>query len=185
MPTRTLLATAFSIVVGMGWTASTGLSTHQTAAASGRVVHAGGGDHVVRRWGLKAAALINPDNTGSKDFVVISEQVPPDGSIPVHKHPHSEELLILTEGSGTVVIGDARLEVRAGSTAFIPRGEWHGLENHGRSPVAVMGVFSKPGYHTYFAATSVPAGQPVVPFSPSKLREVRERFRSVIVFKEP
>ena len=86
----------------------------------------------------------------------------------MHKHPHSEELLILTEGMGTVVIGDARHDVKSGSTAFIPRGEWHGLENHGPAPVGVMGVFSAPGYHTYFAATSVPAGQAVVPFSPKR-----------------
>jgi quercetin dioxygenase-like cupin family protein len=185
MPTRARVATAFFIAVGIGWIASSELATHQATGVSGRVVHAGGGDQVVRRWGLKAAAVINPDNAGSKDFVVITEQVPPDGSIPVHKHPHSEELLLLTEGAGTVVIGDTRHEVRAGSTAFIPRGEWHGLENHGRSPIGVMGVFSAPGYHTYFAATSVPAGQAVVPFSPSELRDVRERFKNVIVFKEP
>jgi quercetin dioxygenase-like cupin family protein len=184
MPTRTRVA-AFFLVVCFAWSAPRVLSTYQAPGTSGLVVHAGGGDHVVRRWGLKAAALINPDNAGSKDFVVITEQVPPDGSIPVHKHPHSEELLILTEGSGTVVIGDTRHHVTAGSTAFIPRGEWHGLENHGRSPVAVMGGFSAPGYHKYFAATSVPAGQAVVPFSPSELREVRERFSNVIVFKEP
>jgi uncharacterized cupin superfamily protein len=73
---------------------------------------------VVRRWGLRAAALINPDNAGSKDFVVITEQVPPDGGVPGTKHPHSEELLILTEGVGTVVMGDTRYEVKAGSTAF-------------------------------------------------------------------
>jgi mannose-6-phosphate isomerase-like protein (cupin superfamily) len=183
MPLRTRIATAFFIVCS-GLIAAIALSP-QAASPSGRVVHAGGGDHVVRRWGPKAAALINPDNAGSKDFVVIAEQVPPEGSIPVHKHPHSEELLILTEGAGTVVIGDSRYEVKAGSTAFVPRDEWHGLENHGRSPVAVTGVFSAPGYHTYFAATSVPDGQPVVPFSPSELREVRERFKNVIVFKEP
>ncbi len=98
MPTRTRVATALLIVVCIGWIASSELATHQATGTSGRVVHAGGGDHVVRRWGLRAAALINPDNAGSKDFVVITERIPPDGSIPVHKHPHSEELLILTEG---------------------------------------------------------------------------------------
>lgn len=49
MPTRTQVAAAFFIVLCIGWIASSGLSTSQAAGTSGRVVHAGGGDHVVRR----------------------------------------------------------------------------------------------------------------------------------------
>ena len=57
MPTRTRVATAFFIVVCIGWMASSELSTRLPAGTSGRVVHAGGGNQVVRRWGLRAAAL--------------------------------------------------------------------------------------------------------------------------------
>jgi quercetin dioxygenase-like cupin family protein len=151
----------------------------------GRIVPEGGGDQVVRRWGLAAAALINPDNAGSKDFVVITEAVPGGGAIPVHRHPHAEEIILVQQGSGTAVLGDARHPVKAGATVFVPQGEWHGLENHGSSQLDLMAIFSRPGYHTYFSATSVTAGQPVHPLSPDELKQVRERFKDVIEFKEP
>jgi mannose-6-phosphate isomerase-like protein (cupin superfamily) len=173
------------ILVALGLLSGDAAGQRAEDGARGRIVADGEGEKVVRRWGLEAAALIDPDHAGSQDFVVIAEVVPPGEAIPVHKHPHSEELILLRDGTATAIVGTQRREVGPGATIYVPRGEWHGMENHGASRVHVMGIFSRPGYHAYFRATSVRAGEAVIPFSEQELAEVRERFKDVIVFKEP
>jgi quercetin dioxygenase-like cupin family protein len=183
---RAGLATGLLTVLFIVWFRTDHSASQRAAGArsGGRIVPAGGGDHVVRRWGLPAAALINPDNAGSQDFVVVTEAVPAGGNIPLHKHPHAEELILVQQGTATAIVGDAKHDVTTGATIYVPRGEWHGMENRGHSHVSLMGIFSAPGYHTYFEATSVPRGQAVEPFSDRELKAVRERFKDVIVFKD-
>jgi quercetin dioxygenase-like cupin family protein len=182
--TRAMLATVLFALCFVAWLRSD-TSTGRQAGAVGRIIPAGGGDHVVRRWGIPAAALINPDNAGSKDFVVITEALPPGERIPVHKHPHAEEIIFVQQGTATAIVGEVRQQVTQGAIVYVPRGEWHGMDNAGTAHVHVMGIFSAPGYHTYFSETSVPAGERIVPFSEQELKGVRDRFKNVIVFKEP
>jgi quercetin dioxygenase-like cupin family protein len=183
---RAALATVLLTLTIATWLASENAARQRVIASSsgGRIIPKGGGDHVVRRWGVPAVALVNPDNAGTRDFVAISESVPSGGGIPVHRHPNAEELIVVQQGTAIAIVGDVRQEVTAGATIYVPRGEWHGMENRG-SQVQVLGVFSQPGYHTYFSATSVSAGQRVTPLSDNELRAVRERFKDVIEFKAP
>ena len=154
------------------------------AKSTGLVLQADEGERMVRRWGLPMTIKVDPANGGSKHLVVGTEDVPPGKTIPVHKHSHCDELVILLQGKGTAALGDKRREVSAGAMIFIPQDEWVGLENTGQETIRVVFVFSELGFDKYLRATSVPEGQEVEPFSPSELTEVRRKFRAYITFKD-
>ena len=116
--------------------------------------------------------------------MVITEVVAPGKSIPVHKHRHADEVVVLLQGTGVAIVGETRRPIEAGSMLFAPKGAWMGFENTGSEDARVMGIFSRLGYEEYLRATSVPEGQPVTPLSPDELAAVRKRFADHITFQQ-
>lgn len=50
------------------------------------------------------------------------DSTPPAGSAsPLHVHGREDEMFIVLDGAATVVVGDARYDLRAGGVAFLPR----------------------------------------------------------------
>jgi quercetin dioxygenase-like cupin family protein len=155
-----------------------------TKAQGGLILRAEEGERVMRRWGYPAIIKVDPKTAGSQQFVAITEVVPPGQSIPVHKHPHADEIVILLRGSGVAIVGDTRKPIEAGSMMFATKGAWMGFENTGAEDAQVVGIFSRTGYEEYFRATSVPEGQKVTPFSPAELAEIRKKFADHITFEK-
>ena len=56
--------------------------------------------------------------------------MPPGGTIRLHKHPY-EEIFIIQEGLATFTVGSATLEARAGQTIIVPAGAPHKFMNSG------------------------------------------------------
>jgi mannose-6-phosphate isomerase-like protein (cupin superfamily) len=69
-------------------------------------------------------------------------EIPP-GRAPVHSHPYDEVVLILA-GEG-VVHADQDHPLAAGSCVHLAPGQPHCLENTGREPLIVLGVFHPGG----------------------------------------
>ena len=152
--------------------------------STGLILQKNEGERMVRRWGLPMTIKIDSLNGGSKQLLIGTEDLPPGKGIPVHKHSHCDEVVILLQGSGTAMLGDKQQQVTPGAILFIPENEWVGMENTGKDTARVVFIFSKLGFEKYLRATSVPEGQEVKPFSPKELAEVREKFKGVITFKE-
>src|SRR5262249_40884125 len=53
----------------------------------------------------------DPQNGGTKQLVMFTEELPPGAAIPRHKHPSSEEILILQTGRTRVHLGEIVKEV--------------------------------------------------------------------------
>ena len=157
-----------------------------TAAANstGLVLQAEEGERMTRRWGLPMTIKIDPVNGGSKRLLVGTEDLPPGQSIPIHKHSHCDEVVIVLKGSGTAILGDKRRDVGPGSILYIPEEEWVGLENTGQETIRVVFIFSELGFDDYLRATSVPEGNEVIPFTSQELARIREKFKGVITFKD-
>jgi mannose-6-phosphate isomerase-like protein (cupin superfamily) len=70
-----------------------------------------------------------------------------------HYHRETEEIYLVTKGSGTMEVdGDAR-QVRPGDAILIPAGVWHTLENDGNSELIIL-CCCAPAYRhedTFFA----------------------------------
>jgi len=70
-------------------------------------------------------------------------EIPP-GRAPDHSHPYDELVLVLS-GEGTAHVGGARRELVPGTCLHLPPGLPHCLENSGRTPLRVLGVFHPAG----------------------------------------
>lgn len=126
---------------------------------------------------------IDPKNGGSKHLVMFTERLPAGGAIPRHKHPGSEEILVLQTGKSRVHLGDATKEVGQGATVFIPEDTWISLEVIGTEPVNLIAIFSAPGFEEYMRAISVREGEPNSPMSKQELDAVRARHPEAVNYK--
>jgi mannose-6-phosphate isomerase-like protein (cupin superfamily) len=69
-----------------------------------------------------------------------------------HYHERSEEIYLVTKGSGELEVDGERRRVRPGDAILIPPGAWHTLENNGTSELTILCMCSPPYSHddTFF-----------------------------------
>jgi mannose-6-phosphate isomerase-like protein (cupin superfamily) len=69
-----------------------------------------------------------------------------------HYHRASEEIYLVTKGSGELELDGEKRRVRRGDAVLIPPGTWHTLENEGTSELTILCVCSPPYSHedTFF-----------------------------------
>ena len=166
------------------WTGQAASSIGGTTS-TGLILAAGEGERLIRRqYGFPLVIKVDPANGGSKHMVVGTEEIPAGRSIPVHKHSHADEFIVLQEGTATVTLGARRQTATAGAMIFIPENEWVGLDNVGPGTMKILFVFSALGFEEYLRATSVPEGREVKPFTPDELKEIRQKYQAHIAFKD-
>lgn len=146
------------------------------------------GERRIRRFtGNAPAFLIKVDrrNGGSGDLVMGYEDLPPGAEIPPHHHPDADEIVFVHRGVGIAGLGDRKAAVGPGTTIYIPKHTRVTLRNTGPEPLSIVFVFPKPGFEEFLRDTSVPEGQPVVPFSEGELAAIRTRHASHVAFESP
>ena len=69
-----------------------------------------------------------------------------------HYHGRSEEIYLVTKGSGLLEIDGETRAVRPGDAILIPPRAWHTLENDGTSELTILCICSPPYSHedTFF-----------------------------------
>jgi mannose-6-phosphate isomerase-like protein (cupin superfamily) len=97
------------------------------------VAHGGEGRILFRRL-LAAADFESPCNF--VDYAV----VPPGASIGRHRHGENEELYLVLEGEGTLLLDGQQIPVRAGHVVLNRRGGEHGLVNTSDRPLRLFVV---------------------------------------------
>jgi len=94
-----------------------------------------------------------PERTGDREFRVLLSAglaitqfvgVIPPGRAPAHRHPYDEVVHVLA-GRGVAHLAGARAEIAEGTSIYLPPGQPHCLENAGREPLRVLGVFHPSG----------------------------------------
>ncbi|HEX4486739.1 MAG TPA: cupin domain-containing protein [Terriglobales bacterium] len=113
---------------------------------------------------------VTPRNSGSKHLVLGTEDIPPGGVIPRHKHLGQDEILLIQTGTAQVTLGDKEYDVHAGGTVFFPAETWVGLKNIGTDSISLVFIFSAPGFEENMRCSSVPAGQPAPPINTDELK---------------
>ena len=91
--------------------------------STGLILQADEGERMVRLWGLPMTIKVDLRNGGSQHLVVGTEDLPPGKVIPVHKHLHADEVVLLLQGTGVATLGAQRRAVTPGALLFIPQGE--------------------------------------------------------------
>jgi len=94
-----------------------------------------------------------PEFTGDREFrVLLSEGLTitqfagtiPPGRAPAHQHTYDEVVHVLA-GQGVVHVGGADTPIGPGTSIYLPPLVPHCLENTGRDPLRVLGVFHPAG----------------------------------------
>jgi mannose-6-phosphate isomerase-like protein (cupin superfamily) len=76
----------------------------------------------------------------------------PDQATERHYHRRSEEIYLVTKGSGSLEVDAETCRVRPGDAILIPPGAWHTLENDGTSELTILCICVPPYSHedTFF-----------------------------------
>ncbi|MFZ0638639.1 MAG: cupin domain-containing protein [Candidatus Acidiferrales bacterium] len=128
---------------------------------------------------------VDPHNGGSSHLVFGTEDIPVGGKIDAHRHPGSDEILFLQNGSAKVSLGDKTRDVHGGATVFIPTGTWISAANTGKEAIHVVFIFSAPGFEEFMRAESVREGQKVVPLTKAEDAAIQAKHAHAVVYKEP
>jgi mannose-6-phosphate isomerase-like protein (cupin superfamily) len=69
-----------------------------------------------------------------------------------HHHRTTEEIYLVTKGSGSLEVDGETRRVRPGEAILIPPGAWHTLENDGTSELTILCLCAPPYSHddTFF-----------------------------------
>jgi quercetin dioxygenase-like cupin family protein len=113
---------------------------------------------------------VTPENSGSKHLVLGTEDIPPGGVIPKHKHLEQDEILLVQTGTAHVTLDDKEYDVHAGGTVFFPAQTWVSLKNIGKDSISLVFIFSTPGFEKNMRCGSVPAGQSAPPINTDELK---------------
>ena len=147
------------VTLGIGQAVLDNTAEAQRAAAQGYVLGATEGETLVRPGGN---IVIKVDPTkGSTGMAMGTQHLKGGAGIPVHQH-EQDEILVVQEGGGIAIMGESRRPIEKGTTIFIPKGVWHGVENTGDTHL--LWIVTPPGLEGFFReASSVPgkAGKPL------------------------
>jgi quercetin dioxygenase-like cupin family protein len=113
---------------------------------------------------------VDPTTSGSQHLVVGTEEIAPGASIPIHKHPMEDEVVLINSGAAHVWLGEQERDLHSGGLIFIPANTWVGLKNTSAQPLSITFIFSAPGFDEFQRCISVPAGQTPKPMTEEELK---------------
>jgi len=115
--------------------------------------------------GIDASILMGGENA---PFTVMDMTVAPGMGAPAHISFHEEKLFHILEGTFLFLIGDDRVEARAGDHIYVAKGQVHGFSACGNAD-ARMTLVSTPAHHDRFfrALSDLP-----VPHAPEDVEAV-------------
>jgi quercetin dioxygenase-like cupin family protein len=128
---------------------------------------------------------VDPHNGGSSHLVFGTEDIPVGGKIDAHRHPGSDEILFLQNGSAKVSLGDKTRDVHGGATVFIPAGTWISAANTGKEAIHAVFIFSAPGFDDFMRAESVREGEKVVALTKAEDAAILTKHAHAVIYKEP
>jgi quercetin dioxygenase-like cupin family protein len=146
---------------------------------------------VVRGWpghpdpGETFILKVDPKNGGSSHLVFMTGDIKPGGAIDAHRHPGSDEILYLVNGTARVHLGDAVRVVHGGATVFIPANTWISVDNIGSEVMSSVAVFSAPGFEEFMRATSAREGEKNIPLTESENAAIEKAHSHDVIYKEP
>ncbi len=144
----------------------------QSASPQGYVLGPNEGEHLIRNAG---SIFIKVDpSRGSNNMTLWTQQVPRRTGIATHQHQEADEVLFVLEGTGFGILGDTRVPIAKGSTIYIPRGVWHGVENPD-SELLLLFVVAPPGLEAFFREVASAPGAPPKQLTREQLNEIARK----------
>lgn len=100
---------------------------HSRSQLNGYMLGPTEGEHLILRGGN--VFIMAEPATGSNGLAMGTQQVPTGVGIPTHRHFQMDEAFYVIGGTGTFILNDAPHPIVQGSSIFIPKNAWHGIQN--------------------------------------------------------
>lgn len=126
---------------------------------------------------------VDPKNGGSSHLVLGTEDLKPGDKIPAHRHPGSDEILLLQSGTASVLLGATTKEVHGGTTVFIPANTWISVANVGNDNVSLTFIFSAPGFEEFMRDSSVREGEKIIPPSKEEMEANVKKHSHAVIYQ--
>ena len=90
-------------------------------------------------WGSLGWAS-RPEDTGSKNLVIIEVTLAPGQGHNFHKHPNQEEIIYMIDGKVEQWIRDKKQNIKNGDVAFIPQDTVHASFNEFEKDMKILAI---------------------------------------------
>jgi mannose-6-phosphate isomerase-like protein (cupin superfamily) len=160
------------VIVSLGISAPHVLEAQRLPSQQGYVLGPTEGEHLIRNAG---SIFIKVDpSKGSNNMALGTQQLPIGRGIAVHQHQEADEVLFVLEGTGFGILGDKRMRIEKGSTMYIPKGVWHGVENPDNE-LLLLWVVAPPGLEAFFREVASAPGAPPKQLTREQLNEIARK----------
>ena len=122
---------------------------------------------------------VSKKKDGVDSVAICTEEIPLSGGIPIHKHLNNDEFFFFHKGNGTFILDEQEFTVNEGSTAFVPRGTWHGLKNTGNELLVFTFGFSPAGFEDFFRQIGTLKGTPFKTKTHDEVASIAKKFGMV------
>lgn len=92
----------------------------------------------ITKDGSSIRELMHPEKHGNSRQSLAEAVVPPGTETLLHQHIKTEEIYHITEGTGSMRVGNKVFAVTAGDSIFIPPKIPHRIKNTGREPLRIL-----------------------------------------------
>jgi oxalate decarboxylase/phosphoglucose isomerase-like protein (cupin superfamily) len=153
-------------VMGVMTAVFSGLTKVRTAKTfsgvdKGMLVREAEGTHILTgRRKVPMNIKISKTNNGVNEISFCIEDMTPGRKMRVHKHLNNDELIFINKGQGSLTLDENVYDVKAGDVVFVPRGVWHGLDNHGTEDLRMIFQYTPAGFEQYFIENGTQVGMP-------------------------
>jgi len=96
------------------------------------------------RGGQVSYLLLTKDQFGSRNLMITWVEGGPDSEQPLDAHPGHEQVYVIVQGRGLMMVGEEQQEVVAGTLVFIPSDTLHAIRNTGQEPLVYVSATAPP-----------------------------------------
>jgi quercetin dioxygenase-like cupin family protein len=87
---------------------------------------------------MQVKFLIDQRSAGTSELVLGHTVLPPGARHERHRHPNSDEFLVVVRGEGEIYTDTGREPAGEGDVVFTPAGHWHGFDNTSGEDVVLL-----------------------------------------------
>lgn len=124
-----------------------------------------------------AEVILSPRNVRTlHPFSFGTQMLPPGGTVRLHAHDASEEVLYVLEGEGDALVDGKRYRMAAGTTLYLGHNKSHTFTNDGDRDLKWVWFFMPGGLEDFFEGigrTRTPGEAPPAPFArPDNVKQI-------------
>ena len=173
---RTFLKATYAVVLSSAVISLPRLSFANCSNKNGIVKNPDEGETYFVRENTPITIKVSKQADGIDSVSICTEEIPAAGGIPIHKHLNNDELFFFHEGNGNFILDEQEFSVTEGSTAFVPRGTWHGLKNTSNELLVFTFGYSPAGFEDFFRQIGTLKGTPFKSKSHDEIVSIAKKY---------